>query len=163
MKYISSDTNVWIDFAAINALALPFRLDCVYFMSKDAIEDEWRSPKGRGTELLALGLQPVCITTEEFYYAVDIRSSNPRLSAYDAFALAIAKFRNMILLTGDGRLRKVAIAEGVTVRGTLWVFDELLKTGKITAVEFKGYMSDLKKLNGGQVRLPEIEIDKRMK
>lgn len=69
----------------------------------------------------------------------------------------------MILLTGDGRLRKVAIAEGVTVRGTLWVFDELLKTGKITEVEFKGYMSDLKKLNGGQVRLPEIEIDKRMK
>lgn len=40
MKYISSDTNVWIDFAAINALALLFRLDCVYFMSKDAIEDE---------------------------------------------------------------------------------------------------------------------------
>ena len=69
----------------------------------------------------------------------------------------------MILLTGEGRLRKVAIAEGVTVRGTLWVFDELLKTGKITEVEFKGYMSDLKKLNGGQVRLPEIEIDKRMK
>lgn len=69
----------------------------------------------------------------------------------------------MILLTGDGRLRKVAIAEGVTVRGTLWVFDELLKTGKITEVEFKGYMSDLKKLNGGQVRLPEMEIDKRMK
>ncbi len=69
----------------------------------------------------------------------------------------------MILLTGDGRLRKVATAEGVTVRGTLWVFDELLKTGKITEVEFKGYMSDLKKLNGGQVRLPEIEIDKRMK
>lgn len=69
----------------------------------------------------------------------------------------------MILLTGDGRLRKVAIAEGVTVRGTLWVFDELLKTGKITEVEFKGYMSDLKKLNDGQVRLPEIEIDKRMK
>lgn len=73
-------------------IALPFRLDCVYFMSKDAIEDEWRSPKGRGTELLALGLQPVCITTKEFYYAVDIRSSNPRLSAYDAFAWLLPNF-----------------------------------------------------------------------
>ena len=48
MEYISSDTNIWIDFSAVDALALPFRLDCTYLMSSDALEDEWLSPKGRG-------------------------------------------------------------------------------------------------------------------
>jgi hypothetical protein len=28
--FISSDTNVWIDFEAIDAIELPFRLPCTY-------------------------------------------------------------------------------------------------------------------------------------
>lgn len=38
--YISSDTNIWIDFKTINAMSLPFRLQCDYIMSNDAIQDE---------------------------------------------------------------------------------------------------------------------------
>ena len=163
MEYISSDTNIWIDFSAVNALALPFRLECTYLMSSDALEDEWRSPKGRGTELASLGLQAVEITTEEFYYADEIHSKNPKLSVYDTFALAIAKFRQIVLLTGDGRLRKTAAAEGVTVRGTLWIFDELLRSGKISEDEYKGFMQKLKRQNGNMIRLPEAEIDKRIR
>jgi len=163
MEYISSDTNIWIDFSAVNALELPFRLGCIYLMSSDALEDEWRSPRGRGAELTSLGLQAVQITTEEFYYADEIHSKNPKLSVYDTFALAIAKFRHIVLLTGDGRLRKTAAAEGVTVRGTLWIFDELLRNGKITEEEYKGFMQELKRQNGNAIRLPEAEIDKRIR
>lgn len=163
MEYISSDTNIWIDFSAVNALELPFRLDCTYLMSSDALEDEWRSPKGRGSELTSLGLQAVEITTEEFYYADEIHSKYPKLSIYDTFALAIAKFRQIVLLTGDGRLRKTASAEGVTVRGTLWIFDELLRSGKIAEDEYKWYMQELKRQNGNTIRLPEAEIDRRMR
>lgn len=163
MEYISSDTNIWIDFATINALELPFRLDCTYLMSSDALEDEWRSPKGRGTELIALGLKVVEITTEEFYYADDIHSKHPRLSVYDTFALAIAKLRHIVLLTGDGRLRKAATEEGVTVRGTLWIFDELFRTGKVSQGELNQFMQELKKQNGHTIRLPDAEIDKRIR
>lgn len=163
MEYISSDTNIWIDFSAVNALSLPFRLDCTYLMSSDALEDEWYSPKCRGTELASLGLQAVDITTEEFYYAEEIHSKNPKLSVYDTFALAIAKHRKIVLLTGDKRLRKIATEEGVTVRGTLWIFDELLRSGKIPEDEYRGFMMELKKQNGNTIRLPEAEIDKRIR
>lgn len=163
MEYISSDTNIWIDFSAVNALDLPFRLDCTYLMSSDALEDEWLSPKGRGNELLELGLKAVQITTEEFYYAAEVRLRNPKLSTYDVFALAIAKYRNIVLLTGDGRLRKTAMSEGVTVRGTIWIFDELLSNRKISEDEYKQYMQELKRLNGKEIRLPEAEIDKRIR
>lgn len=162
MEYISSDTNIWIDFSTVDALALPFRLRCTYLMSSDALEDEWRSPKGRGTELMSLGLQAVQITTDEFYYADEIHSKNPKLSVYDTFALAIAKFRQIVLLTGDGRLRKTAEAEGVTVRGTLWIFDELLRNRLITENEYKAYMQKLKEQNGKTIRLPAVEIEKRL-
>lgn len=163
MEYISSDTNIWIDFSAVNALALPFRLDCTYLMSSDALEDEWFSPKNRGTELASLGLQAVEITTEEFYYADEIHSKNPKLSAYDTFALVIAKSRKIVLLTGDKRLRKIAAEEGVTVRGTLWIFDELLRSEKISEDEYKRFMQELKRQNGSAIRLPEAEIDKRIR
>ena len=40
MQYISSDTNVWLDFAIIERLELPFRLPCIYLMHGDAVHDE---------------------------------------------------------------------------------------------------------------------------
>lgn len=57
MDYISSDTNVWLDFCVINRLHFPFRLEYVYIMHKDAIEDELLSPPGLGKNLIAYGLQ----------------------------------------------------------------------------------------------------------
>ena len=91
-----------------------------------------------------------------------IHNQHPKLSVYDTFALAIAKFRGIVLLTGDGRLRKTAAEEGVTVRGTLWIFDELIRNGKISEEEYRGFMLELKKQNGSRIRLPESEIDRRM-
>lgn len=45
MEYISSDTNVWLDFAAIHRLEIPFKLPYTYLMHEDAIENELLSPR----------------------------------------------------------------------------------------------------------------------
>lgn len=66
-------------------------------------------------------------------------------------------------MTGDKGLRKAAIEEGVEVRGTIWIFDELLKKNIITKQEFIEFMKALKKHNGKNIRLPETEINKRIK
>lgn len=57
MEYISSDTNVWLDFVTIDRLDYPFRLPYTYLMNNDAIEDELLSPPGLGEKLRGLGLQ----------------------------------------------------------------------------------------------------------
>lgn len=44
MEYISSDTNIWIDFETIDRLELPFKLPYIYLMNQDAIKDEIRKP-----------------------------------------------------------------------------------------------------------------------
>ena len=59
MEYISSDTNVWIDFSIIQKLNLPFKLPYTYIMNEDAISDELLSPLGLGERLKAYGLKAV--------------------------------------------------------------------------------------------------------
>lgn len=161
-ELISSDTNVWIDFDAISAVELPFRLPCTYLMWSEAVDDEVKSPGGLRERLLAEGLVAVEITGDEFWLADGYGEHYSGISAYDAVALAIAKSRGIVLMTGDRRLRKAAEEEGVTVTGTIGVLDRLLAEGLIDEEEYRDYISKLLKTNGGVVRLPEDELRKRL-
>lgn len=161
--FISSDTNIWVDFQTIDALELPFKLSHKFYLSEEALREELITPPGIDENLVKFGLIALELTEEEFFNASDITEKHPRLSRYDALALAIAIKRKYILLTGDKELRKVAETEGVVVRGTIWVFDELLVENIITREEYINFMKDLKSNNGRKVRLPATEIEKRIK
>ena len=77
-------------------------------------------------------------------------------------ALAIAKKRNIALLTGDAALRKAAISEGVTVIGTIGILDKLFEQLLIEMSEYKESLILLIKPNGREVRLPQAELQKRL-
>lgn len=162
MEYISSDTNVWLDFATINKLEIPFKLPYTYIMNDDAIEDELLSPKELRENLVGLGLQAVELTEEEFYLAEEYNQKYVKPSLYDCIALAIAKVREIILLTGDGPLRKAAEKEKVTVIGTIGVLDRLLDGEYIEKEEYIYCINALLENNGKKVRLPERELLKRL-
>lgn len=162
MQFISSDTSVWIDFYTICKAELPFRLPFTYIMNKDAVEDELLSPPGLGQELVSYGLVPVEITIDEFFLAEQYGTIYSRLSKYDRIALAVAKKRQIMLLTGDGALRRAADNEGVPIMGTLAVLDQLWEAGKINMEEMKQCLEQLKAHNGGAIRLPKIEIERRI-
>ena len=162
MEYISSDTNVWLDFVNIDALQLPFRLPYTYLMNEDAISDEMLSPEGLGKELIRLGLVSVEWTEEDFYLAYELNRKYRKISIYDSTALAIAKNRKIVLLTGDKALRKAAGVEGVKVIGTIGILDELYQGRYIDQDRYKECLLDLLTLNGGAVRLPEKELLTRL-
>lgn len=162
MEYISSDTNVWIDFSVIQKIELPFKLPYTYIMNEDAIADELLSPAGLGQELISHGLKPVEISIEEFELAQLYARKYIKLSIYDRIALSIAKNRNIILLTGDRALRKASKKEGVQIIGTLGIIDQLLEKGLISTTEYVDCLQRLKQQNGGVVRLPSTEIAARL-
>lgn len=162
MEYISSDTNIWLDFMAIDRLGLPFRLPYVYLMDNDAIEDELLNPPDIGKELVKMGLQKTELTEAEFFLAEELTDRYAKPSLYDCIALAIAKMRRIILLTGDGPLRKAAKIEGVQVIGTIGILDQLVEGQYIALNEFRYCIKELLKHNGGKVRLPENELKKRL-
>ena len=162
MEYISSDTNVWLDFAIINKLEMTFKLPYTYIMNIDAVENELLSPKNIRENLIGLGLQAVELSEEEFYLAEAYNEKYVKPSIYDCVALAIAKVRGITLMTGDGPLRKAAEQENVAVIGTIGILDRLLNGRFIGKHEYIECMKELKKYNGSKVRLPEKELMKRI-
>lgn len=162
MEYISSDTNVWIDFSIINKTALPFRLPYTYIMNGDAIEDELLNPIGLKQNLLNLGLKKVELSLEEYLLAESYADKYKKLSIYDRIALSIAQNRKITLLTGDGRLREAAQKEGVRVIGTLGILDRLFAYGHIGEDEYDECLNRLKEHNGTVIRLPSVEIEQRL-
>jgi predicted nucleic acid-binding protein len=162
MTYISSDTNVWIDFMIIDSMELPFRLPYIFIMSEEAVEDELLSPPGLGEQLTSLGLVSVENTIDEFLLADEYGNRYKKLSVYDRIALAIAKCRNITLLTGDRALRKAARRESVNVIGTLGIIDQLFDQDMITTKEYETCLKRLQANNGKGIRLPEAEIISRL-
>lgn len=162
MKYISSDTNVWIDFSTIDRLALPFKLPYTYLMNDEAISNELLEPAGLGNQLVDLGLQPTELTDEEYFLADEMNNKYSKLSIFDCVALAIAKRRGLTLLSGDGPLRKAAFQEGVEVIGTIGLLDELFQLKLIDKSEYRYCFVELQRHNGGKVRLPADELQKRI-
>ncbi|MBD5492525.1 MAG: PIN domain-containing protein [Lachnospiraceae bacterium] len=68
----------------------------------------------------------------------------------------------IILLTGDGQLRKAAQAEGVAVIGTISILDQLYDGDYIAREEYLECLKKLQQYNGGKVRLPGKELEKRI-
>ena len=160
MKYISSDTNIWIDFNTISRTDLPFRLPCTYIMYKEALRKEIINPPELLTDLQKRGLIGVDLTIEEFFYADELSKKYVKLSGYDRTALAVAKYRKIPLLTGDNPLRKAAEKEGVEVFGTIGLLDKLYEGDYINKLEYQFCLESL--LEHKERRLPEEEVQKRI-
>lgn len=162
MEFVSSDTNVWIDFQIIDRLQLPFLLPYAYIMYTESIDSELLSPSGFREDLLEAGLVRVDITIEEFLLADAWGNTYPKLSIQDRIALAIAKQRRIVLLTGDMALRRAATKEGVPIVGTLGILDELYEGSHITSDEYEYCLTEFSKHNGSEIRLPSSELKKRI-
>lgn len=160
MKYISSDTNIWIDFNTISRTDLPFRLPCTYIMYKEALRKEIINPPELLTDLQKRGLIGVDLTIEEFFYADELSKKYVKLSGYDRTDLAVAKYRKIPLLTGDNPLRKAAEKEGVEVFGTIGLLDKLYEGDYINKLEYQFCLESL--LEHKERRLPEEELQKRI-
>lgn len=163
MELISSDTNVWIDFKTIGRIKLPFLLPYIFIMYEETMESELLVPPGFREEVEKAGLVAVDITEEEFFLAEKWGMQYPKLTTQDRIALAIAKNREITLLTGDKPLRNAAKAEGIKVIGTIKILDELYDSNYIPKEEYKYCLIELQKHNGMEVRLPKNEIIKRIK
>ena len=64
--------------------------------------------------------------------AVEYTKLNKKISFYDALNLSLAKERNMILVTGDQQLLKVAKENNVNCFGTIKLLELMIEEGIIT-------------------------------
>lgn len=162
--FISSDTNIWIDFFEINHPEHPFLLNHKYYLSSAAYDDELISGDENRAVLEKYGLLVTDLSDDEMEQAIMYSAKYRRLSRYDTFALAIAKERSWILLTGDKPLRNAALNEKIECHGLLWIYDELYRLEKISGEAYTEALNALLvSVQKGRSRFPIDELMKRLK
>ena len=82
-----------------------------------------------------------------------------KLSITDCSCLFLANRLSATLLTGDSVLRGIAEDKRISVHGTLWVFDELVKHKRISPEKACKKLNHLMEINP---RLPIDECNKRL-
>lgn len=162
MEIIVNDTNIFIDLYSIGILKalceLPFDVRTVDFVISE-ITDPWQS-KAISALITEGKLRVESFNSEELQDIIEEHSSVPgNISIPDCSVCYYARKHAATLLTGDRQLRKYAEESNVTVRGILFIFDELVENNIITQAQAAVKLRELLSIN---VRLPKAEIEKKI-
>ena len=148
MQILISDANVLIDMDVGGLLEQMFQLPYTFQISDMLFVDELES---HHPELLGYGLQLAELDTDHMREAFELVDRYADPSRYDCFSLALAKQKSCPLLTGDRALRNAASREGVIVKGSIWIVNELVKNEILTKEEARDSYS---RMEAAGSRLP---------
>lgn len=148
MQMLISDANVLIDMDAGGLLELMFQLPYEFQVSDMLFADELAE---HHPQLLSLGLKLAELDGPHMTMAFELINRYADPSRYDCFSLALAKQKSYPLLTGDKALRNAASKEGVIVKGSIWVVNELVKNEILTKEEAR---DAYRKMEASGSRLP---------
>jgi predicted nucleic acid-binding protein len=153
-----SDTSVLIDLERGGLLEAIFALPHEFAVPDVLYDREMRGDWGDG--LVRLGLRVEELSKEGVANALRYRQQRASLSVPDSFALALAKERQWLLLTGDGKLREVAGGENVECHGVLWLLDIMEEVGTPAIQSLHDGLTAL--AAHPRCRLPQREITIRL-
>ena len=134
MKVLVSDSSILIEFSKRELLDKIFQLK-FEFAVPDLLFHEELIDLGSHTrqDLLGLGLRVEALDATGVEVAIAYQSERPALSLVDSFALALASQQGWILLTEDRTMRSVAESKGIAHLDALWIIDNLLDVGILSA------------------------------
>lgn len=158
MPVLVSDTSVLIDLERGQLLEEMFRLSFEFAVPDLLYARELTGPLGE--QLVALGLRVEVLTPAELSRATTVRRQNASLSTPDTFAFAIAESRKWTLLTGDGGLRELALAERIEMHGVLWLFDQFADGDHVASDKLHAGLSAI--FAHPRCRLPVQEVRRRL-
>jgi rRNA-processing protein FCF1 len=124
-----SDSNILIDIEVGGLTASMFSLEYDFAVPDILYADELEGHHGH---LIDMGLHIRPMGADVIGRVVELAEEYSKPSRNDLFALALAEYENCPLLTGDRYLRDAATEEGVSVNGTIWLIEQMVRQGKIT-------------------------------
>lgn len=158
---VVSDTNIFIDLYKVGLLDEFFSLT-INVHTTDLIVHELKVKEQKDK---ILGYDKLFIKKFDMREMVELVNFQRKMqdmtnvSIQDCSVWVYAQNNDYTLLTGDNKLRKIAIKEGATVRGILYIFDKMVEEKLLTPQKACEKIQLLRLLNG---RLPSREIDKRL-
>lgn len=135
MLLLISDANILIDVEIGGLVAPMFSLEYQFAVPDVLFYEELEE---RHSYMLEMGLVASEFDEAMVLRVVQLASQYPRPGRNDLFALVLAAKEGCPLLTGDKDLKLAAENENVEVRGTLWLVNEMVRTGKISLQVARG-------------------------
>lgn len=134
MRIIINDANILIDLVQLDLMNEFIQLEMELKTTDFVYEELNEEQKIVITSFIDSGDIELIVTedVEDYDRIINIMESSSGLSFEDCSVWHYAEKLEGILLSGDGRLRKQAIANGISVRGILYIFDQLLLANLIT-------------------------------
>ena len=129
MQLLVSDANILIDLEEGALLVSMFSLDFQFIIPDILFFEELVELHAH---FLDYGLEQRTLSSESMIRAWEMAQIHKRPSRHDLFALSLAKQELCPLLTGDKDLKEAAEKEGVEVRGTIWLVEELVRTKRVS-------------------------------
>lgn len=157
MIVVIHDANVLIDLHVGGLLDAFFRLGWENHTT-EAVLDEVEQPM---ETFVKRGLLKVeTLHGEDLVAIAVLRARQPRrVSIEDCSLLWLAERMRAALLTGDANLARCARDAKLTVHGTLWILDELVKAAILSSSEAQRAMERMREVGR---RLPEAPSRERI-
>ena len=135
MKVLVIDSSILIEFSKRRLLDKMFQLE-FEFAVPDLLFREELIDLGSHTrsDLLDLGLRVEALDAKGMAVVIAFQAERPALSLVASFALALATQQRWILFTEDRTIRSVAASKGIAHLDTLWIVDNMLDVGILSAL-----------------------------
>jgi len=152
------DSNIFIDMECMGILDLWFQLGYETITSNLVVLELNQGRHGQTLAYVESG--QIQELTSPLATLIHYQSQYIGISAADAAVLHLAVEHKALLLSGDGKLRQSAEAESVSCHGSIWVLDQMVKTGILKGSVAAEKLSGLMLLTGKQRRfLPASEAE----
>ena len=159
---VVSDSNIFFDLISVDLLESFFLLPC-RITTTDFVINEIITPEELKAVQSFILTGKLHVENFEFSELTSINelylNNGTNASITDCSVWYYAKKTDGRLLTGDAKLRRVALNDSVKVSGLLYVFDNLIE---YEIVDEATCAEKLKRLMGINHRLPEDEFTKRI-
>lgn len=150
MEVIVNDASALLDIYKAGLLSAYSKLN-VRLLLPDLVARELKSLDR--ADLADFGFEIARLDGDGILKVIEIRSLYDALSTADSFALVLAEsLPGSILLTGDRRLRTVAVKRGVKAHGVLWLVDQLYNESLLGVDQILSALALMR--NDPTVRLP---------
>lgn len=144
MQLLISDANILIDLEEGKLIQFMFELPYQFSIPDILFEEELQE---QHEHLLELGLSTRELTSTSMMQVMNLTQQYTKPSRNDCFALALAQQENCPLITGDKALREAAEIEGVDVKGTLWIVEQMVRKQLITTTHARAAYENMKAAN----------------
>jgi len=163
-QIVINDTNVFIDLYSVGLLEEFFSLPWEIYTTELVMLELLREGQNKAVDHYRdIGrLHIPTLYAKDMHTIVEMHihfQGKTNVSVADCSVWYYAKQNNYIILTGDRKLRKASVLDGVEVHGILYVFDKLVETRIISPADAIQKLTLLHRINP---RLPNDAIEERL-